>query len=139
MRRRGFTLLEMMVATLIMGIAVVGLLSGISASTRNAARVGDADRAVLLARAKMDELLLDSTLPRGGVVQGAIDGALLGGRSGGWMARVTPFENPPFLVPGIQAIDRIELQVWWMAGEDRRTFNIDGYRSYTLQPRDVGQ
>ena len=32
----GFTLLEMMVATVIMGIAVVGLLSGISSSMRNA-------------------------------------------------------------------------------------------------------
>ena len=64
MSRRGFTLLEMMVATLIMGIAVVGLLSGISAATRNAARVGDADRAVLLARTKMDELLLDRNLAR---------------------------------------------------------------------------
>lgn len=139
MTRRGFTLLEMMVATLIMGIAVVGLLSGISAATRNAARVGDADRAVLLARAKMDELLLDRTLPRGGVVQGPIDQALLGGRSGGWIARVSPFENPPFLVPGAPAIDRIELQIWWMAGEDRRTFNLDGYRTHTLEPRDVGQ
>ena len=139
MSRRGFTLLEMMVATLIMGIAVVGLLSGISASTRNAARVGDADRAVLLARAKMDELLLDRNLRRGQVVQGSIDQALLGGRSGGWIARVTPFENPPFLFPGVQAIDRIELQIWWMAGEDRRTFNLDGYRSYTLQAVDVGQ
>ncbi len=139
MSRRGFTLLEMMVATLIMGIAVVGLLSGISAATRNAARVGDADRAVLLARAKMDELLLDRTLARGGVAQGPIDAALLGGREGGWIARVTPFENPPVLFAGAPAIDRIELQIWWMAGGDRRTFNLDGYRTYALQPRDVGQ
>lgn len=139
MTSRGFTLLEMMVATLVMAIAVVGLLSGISASTRNAVRVGDADRAVLLARAKMDELLLDRGLPRGGVVQGAIDAALLGGRNGGWTARLTPFENPPILAPGAQAIDRIELEIWWMAGEDRRTFRLDGYRTYTLLPRDVGQ
>ena len=139
MTRRGFTLLEMMVATLIMGIAVVGLLSGISGATRNAARVGDADRAVLLARAKMDELLLDRALPRGAVVQGGIEPALLGGRGGGWNARVTPFENPPILVPGVQAIDRIELEIWWVAGEQRRTFRLDGYRTYTLLPRDVGQ
>jgi general secretion pathway protein I len=139
MSRRGFTLLEMMVATLIMGIAVVGLLSGISASTRNAARVGDSDRAVLLARAKMDELLLDRTLARGALVRGPIHEALLGGRNGGWIARVTGFENPPVVAPGIQVIDRIELQVWWMAGEERRTFNLDGYRTYTLQPRDLAQ
>jgi prepilin-type N-terminal cleavage/methylation domain-containing protein len=39
MKRAGFTLLEMMVATVIMGIAVVGLLSGISSSMRNAAKL----------------------------------------------------------------------------------------------------
>ena len=37
--KRGFTLLEMIVATTIMGIAVAGLMSGISSSTRNAARL----------------------------------------------------------------------------------------------------
>ena len=34
MNQRGFTLLEVMVATVIMGIAIVGLLSGISQSLR---------------------------------------------------------------------------------------------------------
>ena len=37
--KRGFTLLEMIVATTIMGIAVAGLMSGISSTTRNAARL----------------------------------------------------------------------------------------------------
>ena len=36
MKERGFTLLEVLVATMIMGLAVVGLLSSISVSMRNA-------------------------------------------------------------------------------------------------------
>ncbi len=60
MKSRGFTLLEMLVATLIMGIAVVALLSNISTSLRHASRVTDNDRAALAAKRKMDELLLDT-------------------------------------------------------------------------------
>ena len=57
-RRHGFTLLEVLVATLIMGIAISGVLSGLAAASRNAARLTDYDRATLLAREKMDELLV---------------------------------------------------------------------------------
>ena len=49
----------MMVATIIMAIAIVGLLSGISGATRNAARLRDYDRAVQLARLRMNDLLVD--------------------------------------------------------------------------------
>ena len=73
MKQRGFTLLEMLVATLIMGMAVVGLMSAITASMRNASRVTNRDRAALLARSKMDELLVDSRFPLDTVVQGNFD------------------------------------------------------------------
>ena len=45
--RRGFTLLEVMVATTVMGIAVVTLMSGLSTSVRNASRLTDYDRVAL--------------------------------------------------------------------------------------------
>jgi len=51
MRRRGFTLLEMLVASAIMGIAVTALLASLSASLHNAARLTEYDRAALLAAA----------------------------------------------------------------------------------------
>ena len=63
-RKRGFTLLEMMVATTIMAVAMVGLLSGIAGATRNAARLRDYDRAAQLARLRMNELLADDRMPR---------------------------------------------------------------------------
>src|SRR4029077_1217587 len=62
--RRGFTLLEMMVATVILAVAIVGLLSGITGALRNAARLTEYDRAVQLARLRMNELVVDERLPR---------------------------------------------------------------------------
>ncbi len=99
MRRGGFTLLEMLVATLIMGIAVVGLLSNISTSLQHASRLADYDRAALVARRKMNELLLDSQLPKGILVSGQFDPAATG-VAGGWRARLTSFEEPPDAAPG---------------------------------------
>jgi general secretion pathway protein I len=129
--RRGFTLLEMMAATLVMGIAVVGLLSGISTSMRHAARLMDYDRAVLLARSKMDDLLIDRGAPLGSDFSGNFDPELMGGVQGGWRARVTPFEAPPGAGPGEYVLQRVELEVWWMAGDQRRSFFLSGYRQAT--------
>ncbi len=137
MKRRGFTLLELMVATVIMGVAVVGLLSGLSGSLRNASKVRDADRTAMLARAKMNDLLADRTLRRNAVVEGPFDPSITGGVEGGWRARITPFEAPLQLMAGVQVIDRIELEIWWMAGSDRRSFTLDGYRPYILTQADV--
>ena len=62
---QGFTLLEVLVATLIMGIAVAGILERLCGErSRNAARLTDNDRATLLAKQKMDELLIDREAPR---------------------------------------------------------------------------
>ena len=135
--QRGFTLLEMIVATTIMGIAVVGLLTGISGATRNAARLRDYDRVVQLARLRMNELLLDERLPRNTEISGLFDPALSGGLNTGWRARVTIAEVSPAPAPGDLALDRIQLEIWWMAGPQRRTFALDTYRRFTLRAEDI--
>jgi len=134
--QRGFTLLEMLVATLIMGIAVVGLMSEITASMRNASRVTNRDRAALLARSKMDELLTEPTFPLDTLVQGAFDPSLTGGVEGGWRARLTRFEMPPSPALGQQSLDRMSLEIWWMANNEHRTFAMSGYRTHVLRPED---
>ena len=136
-RQRGFTLLEMLVATLIMGMAVIGLMAEITASMRNATRVTNRDRAALLARSKMDELLLDPVFPVDTPVQGAFDPSLTGGVEGGWRARLTRFEMPPSVAPGQQSLDCISLEIWWMAAGERRTFALSGYRAHVLRAEDL--
>jgi general secretion pathway protein I len=57
--RRGFTLLEVLVATMVLGIAVVIVMQLFSGGLDQAKRAEDYTRAVFHARAKMEEFLLD--------------------------------------------------------------------------------
>lgn len=135
--KRGFTLLEMIVATLIMGIAIVGMLSGLAGATRNASRLMERDRAVQLARAKMNELIADRDLPREQLLNGEFAPIETGGVEAGWRARVTVFEKPASL-QGVMLVDRIELEIWWITAGDRRTFPLEGYRTRLAVAADYG-
>ncbi len=118
----GFTLLEIMVATTLMGIAVVGLLSSLSTSMRSAGRVTDADRAAQMARNKMEELMVDGNLPFQGSLEGQFDS------TSGWTAQIGPFEMPPQVQPGAAILQRIGLVVWWKNGDNLRQFPLESFR-----------
>ncbi len=127
MGRRGFTLLELIVATAILGIAVAGLMSGITGSMRNAARLRDSDRIAQVAREQMNELLADYALPRNTIVSGQFDPAILGGMDAGWRAQLSTAEAPDSAA-GMLALDRVRLEIWWMQNGARRTLPFEGYR-----------
>lgn len=131
--RRGFTLLEVLVATVIMGIAVAGLIAGLSHSVRNAARLTDYDRAAMLARTKMNDLVVDKSLPFDGSVEGQFEPEQSGGIPSGWRASLHPFDLPPRAGPGTMILQRIGLEIWWepnggRAQKSRHTIQLESYR-----------
>jgi len=117
---------------MIMGIAVAGILDALAASSRNVARLTQADRAVLLARTKMDALLLDDGLPRKTDLAGSFSTSESGAMTAGWRARVTPVESAPEATDLNWVVDRIELEIWWMDGATRHSFSLEGYRRALL-------
>jgi len=136
-KQAGFTLLEALVATMIMGLAVAGIMNALAASSRNVARLTQADRAVLLARTTMDALLVNDALPRRAFMEGRFGPAEAGAMDSGWRARITPFEAAPDAVDLNWVIDRIELEIWWMDGATRHSFSLEGYRR-ALLPQGAG-
>ena len=131
-KRGGFSLLEVLVATLIMGIAVTGLIVGLSQSVKNASRLSEYDGAAMLARTKMNDLLLDVSLPFDGSVEGEFD------RAHGWRAVTKPFDAPPNAGPGSLILQQVALEIWWQPElGTRRTMQLKGYRG-TRIPIPVG-
>lgn len=132
--RRGFSLLEVMVATFIMAVAVAALLTNLTTSLRNASRLTDHDRAALLARHKMDELLLVPQLPQMQIVEGRFDPSQAAGLDASWRARAAIFEFVPGAGPGSQVLERVELQIHFINGGKARTFSMEGFRKRFLRP-----
>jgi prepilin-type N-terminal cleavage/methylation domain-containing protein len=131
--RAGFTLLEVLVATVIMGVAVSALIIGLTQSVKNASRLADYDRAVMLARTKMNDLLLDANLPFDGLTDGRFDTGEAGGIPSGWSAALKPYDVPPNAGPGTVVLQQIALEVWWQpATGGRRTMRLESYRPQAI-------
>src|ERR1019366_5823674 len=128
-KKTGFPLLEVLVATVIMGIAVAGLIAGLSQSVKNAYGLNDYDRSAMLARTKMNDLVLDPNLPLQGETSGDFTLADSGGVPSGVHAALKPFDVPPGAGPGVVILQRIGLDVWWQPPTGtRRTLSLESYR-----------
>jgi len=128
----------MLVATTILGIAVVGLMAGLAGVTRSASRLREYDRAAQLARLRMNDLLTDYKIPSNQPLAGSFDPAIAGGTTAGWTAMVTTAEVSPVLLANDFVLDRVNLEVWWMTGEQRRSIRLEGYRRRPMTPDDRG-
>lgn len=130
--RQGFSLLELLVATALLGIAIVGLLTLITGSLSNAVVVRDYDRAAMLGRAKMNELLTVSPIEIGRPIAGQYD------EGWGWEAVVTPFEALPPVGVGGHLVLRIQVIIWWRNAMGRRQVEFGSYRTIRVSAEQEG-
>ena len=125
---RGFSLLEMIVATAILGIAIIGLMTLTTTVLANAARIREYDRAAMLARTKMNQLLVEEPLPLGRNLSGMFEARL------GWEARVEPFFVPRIPRAGRTMLVRIRLSVWWDSDGRRKRLKLESFRRMIIRP-----
>lgn len=121
MRRNGFSLLEVVVATGLLGVAMVGILGSIGSSVTAVGAAREHDTAALIARSRMNQLLTARPLPLGTTMGDRYpDGS-------GWEAIARPMEGFGRDSSGRQLV-RISLAVWWYSGGDRKQIRLEGYR-----------
>jgi len=123
-RRLGFTLLEVLVASTIMAMAVGTIFAALSTSLRTAAHITERDQAAMQAQRILEELLADTTLPRGQQIQGHVNAAQTG-IDADWRAQVTPFE----VSPSGWVVDRVAVEIVWHEGNRPGALQLDGYRT----------
>ena len=146
---RGFTLLEALVATAVLGASVAALLGLLSVSLRNAARIEAPERALLLGQSKLNELISagvteenpstslragpSTTLGTSGETNPLPFDQALEGRWDErfrWEARATRFRSSPERTPGEILLARIALDVFWRTSAEsaERRLSFETYQ-----------
>ncbi len=119
--QRGTTLLEVVLATLLLGVAAAGLLGAVNRALAGVQAARDHSRAVTHANSVLDELLALPRLRVGQALQGSVDA------TSGWKAVAEPLQLPNDR-SGTTGLIEVQVEVWWLSGGQRKTLTLEGYR-----------
>ena len=133
--RRGFTLIEVLVAAAVLGIAATALFGLLSKSLFNLRKIEDLHRYELAAQDVMNRVLLLSTLPAPAQAGGALDN--IGAH---WMVNVQPWAGSSLKDRPEEAVLRIDVVVTWPGRSSQRSIEVEAlkaakitYSNYDLQ------
>jgi type II secretion system protein I len=101
--KRGVTLLEVLVAAVVLSIGLLGGLEVIANSANATRQVEDRARAVLFARSKMEEILKEPVIQTGSDEGQGVDTST----NYDWRVLVEPSANPALVVITVSARNRI--------------------------------
>ncbi len=122
MNQYGFTLMETMVATMVLGIALVAVMELFAGGLRSARLAEDHTRAVLLADEKLTEIIL--TAPKEETtLEGTLDDQFH------WSCSIMPLadDSPDTYRPLLQSI-QYSLTVSWQHGKKTRNYSLSTIR-----------
>jgi type II secretory pathway pseudopilin PulG len=101
--RRGITLLEVLVAGVLLSIGLLGALEVVAGSASTARQVQDRARALMFARSKMDEILKEPVLQTGTDRGQGVDTST----DYDWEALIEPTQNAAVLSISVAAQNRV--------------------------------
>ena len=129
--QKGFTLLEVLVATIILAVAVSALMANLSTSTANLFKVNDIDRLTFLSKRKMDELLSIQNIRRMVIHEGVLEADAKDKPIAGFKAQILPFG--PVSQSSNERLERVRLETWLQSGSRRRTLLLESFRLVKVQ------
>ena len=115
---KGFTLLEVLIAAMVLGAAFVAVMGLLSQSLRTVERMDPHQRALLHAREKMSEILLREELAAERTAGAWADGYR-------WEAEITPYELGGRGQSTGYDLFRVRLQVSWGAPDRPKTYAVE--------------
>ena len=129
--QKGFTLLEVLVATIILAVAVSALMANLSTSTANLFKVNDIDRLTFLSKRKMDELIAVQNIQRMVILEGVLEADAKDKPIAGFKAQIIPFG--PVSQSSNERLERVRLETWLQSGSRRRTLLLESFRLVKMQ------
>jgi prepilin-type N-terminal cleavage/methylation domain-containing protein len=126
-KHAGFTLIEVMVAAAIIGIAATALFSLLSRSLSNITTIENVHHFHLAGEEIMNRVLLLPSFPRGGTIQG--DLTELGAR---WAVTFTPWIPQKVEDTTTEAVMKIDVEIQWQGRTGDQRISLEALKSAEL-------
>jgi general secretion pathway protein I len=126
-RQRGFTLIEVVVASAVFGIAATAIFSLLSSSLSNIKRVQDIHRFQLAGQEMMNRVLLLESLPPGDKIEGKLK--QLDGR---WVVTISPWIPKTLENNTPEAVMKIDVEILWNGRAGERSVRLETVKASAL-------